>query len=105
MGDVFPDGRRILASGESASVALVDGETGLLLARVLTPQRGNAAGFREDPDSVLIATVGNGPVYEWDTDVDHAVEFACRVAGRGFTEAEWSAQFGGRPFQETCPDS
>ena len=33
-----PDGARILASGGAASVALLDGETGLLLARVLTPQ-------------------------------------------------------------------
>ena len=40
---------------------------------------------------------------EWNTDVTHAVDFACRVAGRGFTEAEWSAQFGSRPYQETCP--
>jgi len=98
-----PDGARILASGGAASVALLDGETGLLLGRVLTPQHNLAAAFRKDPDSVLVTTHGDGPVFEWDTDVDHAVDFACRVAGRGFTEAEWSAQFGSRPFQETCP--
>ncbi|MBA3781424.1 MAG: winged helix-turn-helix domain-containing protein [Nocardioides sp.] len=98
-----PDGARILASGAAASVALLDGETGRLLARVLTPQPATTAGFREDPDSVLIATESDGPVYVWDTDVERAVDFACLVAGRGFTEAEWSAQFGDRPYQETCP--
>lgn len=98
-----PDGARILAAGGAASVALLDGETGRLLSRVLTPQHNVAAVFREDPDSVLISTYEDGPVYEWNTDVDRATAFACRVAGRGFTEAEWSAQFGSRPYQETCP--
>lgn len=99
-----PDGHRILASGNAASVALLDGATGLLLARVLTPEAVTTAGFRADPDGVLIATTGDGPIYEWDTDPDRAIAYACRVAGRGFNEAEWTAHFGGRPYQETCPD-
>ena len=61
------------------------------------------AAFGRAPDSVLSVGLGKGPVYEWDTDVEHAVQFACRVAGRDFTEAEWSAQFGDRPYRETCP--
>ena len=32
------------------------------------------------------------------------LEFACRLAGRDFTEAEWRQHFGGRPWQPTCPD-
>ena len=98
-----PDGARILAAGGAASVALLDGETGLLLARVLTPQHNTAAAFRQDPDSVLISTYDDGPIWEWDTDVSHALDFACRVAGRGFTEAEWASQFGSRPYRQTCP--
>jgi len=99
-----PDGRRIVTSGAVPSVALLDGETGLLLARVMTPRAyTGGAEFGRNPDSVLIAAEGNGPVFEWNTDVTHAVDFACRVAGRGFTEAEWTAQFGSRPYQETCP--
>jgi DNA-binding SARP family transcriptional activator/WD40 repeat protein len=99
-----PDGRHILTSGAAPSVALLDGETGLLVARIMTPRAyiGGAV-FGRNPESVLIAAEGNGPVFEWNTDVTHAVDFACRVAGRGFTEAEWSAQFGSRPYQETCP--
>jgi len=98
-----PDGTRILAAGGAASVSMLDGRTGLLLARVLTPQHNTAAAFREDPESVLISTYDDGPVWLWDTDADRAVDFACRVAGRDFTEAEWAAQFGTRPYQETCP--
>ena len=44
-----------------------------------------------------------GPVFEWDTRPDHAVEFACRVAARDFTEAEWADHFGDRPNQHICP--
>ena len=52
------------------------------------------AAFRGDADAVLIVDVGMGPVYEWNTDLEHAVDFACRVAGRDLSEAEWAAQFG-----------
>jgi hypothetical protein len=44
-----------------------------------------------------------GPVLEWDTRVEDAVDFACAVAGRDFTQAEWTEQFGDRPYQQACP--
>ena len=98
-----PDGARILAAGGAASVALLDGETGLLLARVLTPQHNTAAAFGRTRTRSLISTYDDGPIWEWDTDVSHALDFACRVAGRDFTEAEWAAQFGHSPYEATCP--
>lgn len=99
-----PDGSRIVATGLGPSVTVLDAATGLAVARVVTPRAYvGGAGFGRDPGTILIAAEGSGPVYEWNTDVTHAVDFACRVAGRGFTEAEWSAQFGSRPYQETCP--
>jgi len=58
----------------------------------------------QDPRTCQISTHFDEPVWEWDTDVGRAVDFACRVAGRDLTEAEWSGQLGDRPDQETCPD-
>ena len=78
------------------------GTTGRPVARVVTPQRYNEAGFRKDPNSVLIAPLWGGPVYEWDTRVDSALDFACGVAGRDLTEAEWTEQFGDRPYRDVC---
>ena len=97
------DGSRLLTSGFDYKNALWDGRTGDLLARVVTPQIVTEAAFTEDPDTVLIAPLWGGAVFEWDTRPDHAVEFACRMAGRDFTEAEWADHFGDRPYQHICP--
>ncbi len=97
------DGRRVLTSGPDATDALWDGATGELLASVTTSQRSTLASFGQDPWSVLIVDEFGGPVFEWDTRLEQAVAFACRVAGRDFTEQEWADHFGERPFQATCP--
>jgi WD40 repeat protein/DNA-binding SARP family transcriptional activator len=97
-----PDGHKLLTSGSDSSVGLWEGSTGRLIAQVVTPKRFNQAGFRRDPNSVLIAPVWGGPVYEWDTRGESAVGFACRVAGRDLTKTEWTEQFGARPYQHVC---
>jgi WD40 repeat protein len=98
-----PDGRRALTSSGEASDALWDGVTGELLVLVATPERNTVAGFGQDSDSVLTVGAFGGPVLRWDAGLERAVEFACRVAGRDFTEQEWSEQFGDRQFEQTCP--
>ena len=98
-----PDGTRILTAGWDASVALWDTETGRLVARVVTPDLHSSAQFLDDGRSVLIADGYEKSVHRWDTRPGYAVDFACRMAGRDLTKAEWAEQFGDRPFQETCP--
>jgi WD40 repeat protein/DNA-binding SARP family transcriptional activator len=98
-----PDGSRILTSGNDASAALWDADTGRLIARVVTPTLFSVSQFLADGRSVLLADGNEGAVYRWDTSPDYAVEFACRLAGRDLTKAEWAEQFGNRTFQETCP--
>jgi hypothetical protein len=51
--------------------------------------------------TVSVMTV-DSEVYELDTRVAHWVEFACDVAGRNLTRAEWHDIFGDRPYRETC---
>jgi len=98
------DGTQLLTSGADGSDGLWNGQTGELLARVATPQRFTEAGFGSDPNSVLIAPLWGGPVYEWDTRIEHAIQYACRMAGREFTESEWTEEFGDRPYRKACPD-
>jgi DNA-binding SARP family transcriptional activator/WD40 repeat protein len=97
------DGTRLLTSGFDSKNALWDGRTGELLARVVTTHIVTEATFTGTGDTVLIAPLAAGEVYVWNTRPEYAVEFACRVAGRDFTEQEWADHFGDRPFQPTCP--
>jgi hypothetical protein len=39
----------------------------------------------------------------WNTRTETATAFACKVADRSFSEAEWREFFGDRPYEETCP--
>ena len=50
----------------------------------------------------MIASDTDG-LYYWDTRTKAAIDFACRLAGRDLTQAEWQQTFGGRPWQPTCP--
>ena len=50
----------------------------------------------------MVGAVPQG-ILQWDTRPEHAAEFACHVAGRDFTKAEWADHFGDRPYQHICP--
>jgi WD40 repeat protein/DNA-binding SARP family transcriptional activator len=96
------DGQRFLTSGADSVVGLWDAATGLPIARIVTPGRYVDAVFSTDDETVIVAPLWGGPIYEWDTRVDTAIAYACRVAGREMTRAEWTQQFGDRPYQEVC---
>lgn len=61
------------------------------------------APFRPAP-GLALATVWDGDVLVWNTDMATWADIACRAAGRNLTPAEWE-QFGpaGEPYQATCP--
>jgi WD40 repeat protein len=101
--DYSADGSRIVTTGRDGSVSLWDGPTGELLGSVVLPEKvASSANFGADDRTVLITTDYGGQYY-WDTSTAHAVEFACRLAGRDLTEAEWRQAFDDRPWQPTCP--
>ena len=60
-----------------------------------------SAEFLPHGKDVLIAAYDRA-VYRWDTRVRHAVEFACRLAGRNLTRDEWASAFGDQPYRKTC---
>jgi WD40 repeat protein len=98
-----PDGSRIVSAGWDGTVSLWDSATGVLLESVTSPARIPAsAEFLPDGRIVLIASYDEG-IYLWDTRFERAIHFACQLAGRNLTEAEWRENFGDRPYRETCP--
>jgi len=99
-----PDGATFVTSGNDGQVKVWDGRTGELLATIRpgSPKVWAAAEFLPDAHTVIVAT-RDGAVYEWDTRVKSWIEFACRVAGRNLTDAEWHDVFGDRRYRQTCP--
>ena len=98
-----PDGSRFVSAGFDGTVSLWDGRTGAQLAHVESPARRPAsAEFLPGGRDLLIATYDRG-VYRWDTSIDHAVAFACRMAGRNLTRNEWADAFGRQTYRPTCP--
>ena len=47
----------------------------------------------------------DGNLYQWDTDPDRTVAFACQMAGRNLTPDEWAAALPDRPYEKTCPST
>ncbi|MEV5962086.1 WD40 repeat domain-containing protein [Kribbella sp. NPDC051952] len=96
------DSSLLVSSGWDGSVSLFDGATAALLGSIVTPnQQLVTADFLADGHTVMIAAYDDG-IYRWDTRLEHAIETACRMAGRDLTEAEWRDNFGNRPYRRTC---
>ena len=53
-------------------------------------------------DQVTLASYDGG-VYRWDTALDHALAFACQMAGRNLSSSEWERALPDLPYEETCP--
>ena len=99
------EGSLLLSTGADGSIALWDGRTGELLGRVVTQtQTGGWADFMEDGQTVIMAAIDQTG-YVWDTRVEHAIDFACQMAGRDLSTTEWRETFGDRPFEKTCPQA
>ena len=102
-GRILTRGRPGSPPARDGTVALWDGRTGGPLGSVVLPERSiSAAQFASNGTTVVIGTYTDA-LYEWDTSSTRAIEFACALAGRDFTEAEWSRLFGERPYRSTCP--
>ena len=96
------DGSRIL-SNAGGTLELWDGSTGTVEDTVTVPGgHGGVGQFRPGTSDVTILD-GAGNVFTWDTRPDHALEFACRAAGRDLTAAEWHTYVGTGPQFEVCP--
>ncbi|MEO5664568.1 MAG: BTAD domain-containing putative transcriptional regulator [Nocardioides sp.] len=97
------DGSRFATVGWDGSVVLWDGKEGIPLGNVLMPEKLLlSVAFLPDDETLLLAPYTDS-FYRWDTNVDHAIKFACHAAAGDFDKTEWESWFGNRTYQETCP--
>jgi WD40 repeat protein len=95
------DGSGLLVNIGSG-LQLWDARRGIEIARVELPvgEVSAAAGFAEDGTITIATQAGN--IYRWDASAEAAADFACRVAGRDISPAEWRNALGNRPIQSVC---
>jgi WD40 repeat protein len=104
-GVVFAaDGRTAVTGGRDGRVALWDGRSGEALGgvTVAAPDVATYPGFLPD-GRTAIAVASDGSIHTWDTDPGYWLRFACELAGRDLTRAEWADTIGARPYEPTCP--
>jgi DNA-binding SARP family transcriptional activator/WD40 repeat protein len=96
-----PDGSRLVTTATDGSVVLWDTLTALPLARVSVSAAFSSAEFRPDGHTLLITPM-TGAVYSWDPSSTRALEFACQMASRELTPAEWAETFPDQRYRHVC---
>ncbi|WP_431929228.1 caspase, EACC1-associated type [Amycolatopsis tucumanensis] len=106
-----PDGRMLATGSEDQSTRVwdvTDPTRAVSMVR-LSSQQAMIIAVAFSPDGRTLATGdAENRAYLWDTgevvDIrEHAVEQACRRAGRGLNPDEWRQQVPDLPYQQTCP--
>jgi len=99
-----PDGSRLVTAGYDGTVRLYDAHTGQQIGTPLPAPGANFpyATFSPDGRTILVTDV-TGRVWLYPATPAEWVAYACRLANRELTRAEWSTFVPGHPYQQVCP--
>jgi WD40 repeat protein len=95
-----PDGRLLAVSSDA--VVLWDVDTRKRVGSGFPTVPGWVPKIAFEPNSRLLISQLAG-VFEWPTDRPAWERFACRIAGRDLTPAEWRDLLPNRPYRHVCP--
>jgi WD40 repeat protein len=105
-----PDGTRLVTAGSDGTVRLYDATTGQQIGTSLPvpgADLGNGANgylyvtFSPDGQTIAI-TDTTGRVWLYPATAAGWEAYACRLANRQLTRAEWSQFLPGHPYQQIC---
>jgi WD40 repeat protein len=96
-----PDGRLFVASSVDQTATLWDIPSRKRLGNSFPIEQGSipAARFTPRGDLVIVNVVDTA---QWPTDLRAWVQFACQIAGRDLSQAEWSDLLPDRQYQHVC---
>jgi WD40 repeat protein len=98
------DGSRLVTAGYDGTVRLYDARTGQQIGTSLPVPGANVpyAAFSRDGRTILV-TDATGRVWLYPATTAGWITYACRLANRELTRAEWSTFMPGHPSQQICP--
>jgi WD40 repeat protein len=97
-----PDGRQFAAASDDASATLWNVRSRKRFGDVFPVDPGVTPAVAFEPSGRLL-NIGLGSAVEWPIDGPTLQRFACQIAGRGLTRAEWRDLLPSRPYQPVCP--
>jgi WD40 repeat protein len=96
-----PDSRTLAVAAFDGTASLWDVGSRTRLGDPFPPVPGVIPDLLFEPDGrLLLGGVSNA--VEWPIDVGAWERFACQVAGRQLTRAEWADTLPGRPYERVC---
>jgi WD40 repeat protein len=98
-----PDGSRLVTAGYDGTVRLYDASTGQQIGTSLPVPGANFPYATFSPDGrTILVTDTTGRVWLYPATAAGWIPYACRLANRELTRAEWSTFVPGHPFQQVC---
>jgi WD40 repeat protein/class 3 adenylate cyclase/tRNA A-37 threonylcarbamoyl transferase component Bud32/energy-coupling factor transporter ATP-binding protein EcfA2 len=96
------DGRSVAISSDDHTTSIWDLRTHSRVGNPFGPYTDTVPATFFTPDGHLVIGL-EGSAIEWPVDPRSWERFACQVAGRDLTRAEWHAVLPNRPYQRVCP--
>lgn len=109
--DFSPDSTKVVSGSLDNTVRLWDVETGTLIGNAwLGHEAGvNSVAFFATGTRIIsgsnssLDNRSSPNILMWNADQKSWQEQLCRIAGRNFTQAEWTKYLGKIPYEKTCP--
>lgn len=100
-----PDGRWLVSGGSDKTITWWDTASMQPIAQFGSVEY-SVFSLAVSPDGYTIANLGESRVIQiWNIHLQDWQNFACQIANRNLTPAEWQNYLPGIPYQKTCPEN